>query len=75
MGRKRDLTNEGPKKGPGRKAKKQKPPEMPKILKGMGAGKYAILLMAKVCLTKLTKQNFLHSCQIWSREMCTFVNC
>ncbi|XP_063410291.1 uncharacterized protein LOC134693408 [Mytilus trossulus] len=33
MGRKRDLTLDGPKKGPGRKAKKQKPPQMPKELK------------------------------------------
>lgn len=33
MGRKRDLTGDGPKKGPGRKAKKQKPPQMPKELK------------------------------------------
>ena len=36
MGRKRDLTVDRPKKGPGKKAKKQKPPELPKHLKEEG---------------------------------------
>ncbi len=35
MGRKRDFT-ERPKRGPGKKAKKQKPPEIPKQLIGKG---------------------------------------